>query len=187
MTVEPFTFEREVATEPQMAPLPEFSTDPRAGASLTIGAGWAGGFLVTGPQAQQFVRCRVVWSDPRHRPSYLMYEVSTDATFSEFGVKPGEYYVRIVRQAGHAERPIETAVEVFAGTRNGDRYELWNSTTMLDQQTAAAASPDNRALTFSAVTVTTSDDWNVDLAGITWTLMHGAVTCPEPPGAIPGL
>ncbi len=82
-------------------------------------------------------------------------------------------------------------MKVWAATRTDVRYEFWDSTGVLDleeQQIAVHASPDNRTLAFSAVTVPMTVHWTIDPdAAVTWALVQGAVACPEPPGGIPGV
>lgn len=187
VTVEPFTFVTDVGDEPLQAPLPALPTAPGPSATLAVSAGWTGGLQTSGPQAGPFVRCGVTPPTPGTVGS-LMYEVSSDGEFSEF-VDVGEYYVTIVRHPGSGDRPIETQVEVYSRTPTDKLYEMWDDTGVMDvneQQISVAASPDNRTVTFSAVTVPMTYYLTVDPdAAVTWALVQGTVACPEPPGAIP--
>ncbi|MCZ2818016.1 hypothetical protein [Modestobacter sp. VKM Ac-2984] len=190
MTVQPLTFVSKVEDEPLQAPLPPLPTAPGPSATLTISGGWTGGLQTAGLRAAPFVRCQVIHASPRMGGDRLWYEVSSDGEFSQF-VDVGEYYVSIVRRAGHGDRPIETEVKLWSRTATDEHYEMWDSTGVVDsdeQQISVAASPDNRTFAFSAVTVPLTYHSTIDPdAAVTWALVQGSVACPEPPGAIPGV
>lgn len=190
VTVQPFTFARSAPEEPR-AELPPLPTDNGAAATLSISDGWTGGLQTSGPPAERYVRCQVISSAPQSGYSYLQYEVSSDGRFSEFGVAPGQFYVRIIRHDGFGDRLIDSEIQVFTSTVKNIGWTLWDSTgtagDVNQQPPAFTASPDNRTIAFAAAAVANPVSFSTDPAGIVWTLVQGTVSCPHPPGAIPGV